>query len=68
MTLTPPPTGAEARAWAIIVAGAPVGAIGYVLAILVGMALPDDLALAGFGWLAGLSLLAGLVVGIWSPE
>ena len=66
--MTPPPTGNEARAWAIIVGGAPVAAIGYAAAILIGVALPDDLALAGFGWLAGLSLLAGLVVGIWSPE
>ena len=68
MTLTPPPTGIEARAWAVIVGGAPVAAIGYATAILIGMALPDDLALAGFGWLAGLSLLAGLAVGILAPE
>ena len=68
MTLTPPPTGAEARFWRVWIAASPTALTGIIGAILIGMALPDDLALAGFGWLAGLSLLAGLVVGIWSPE
>ena len=68
MSLTPPPTGTEAQAWAVIVAGAPVAAIGYAAAVLIASALPDDLAIEGFGWLAALSLAAGLVVGIWSPR
>ena len=68
MSLTPPPTGREAQAWAIIVAGAPVAAIGYAAAILIASALPPDLAVEGFGWLAAAALTAGLVVGIWSPK
>ena len=68
MSLTPPPEGREAAAWAIIVAGSPTAAIGYAAAILIASALPDDLAVEGFGWLAAASLLAGLVVGIWSPK